>query len=455
MSERKKGSTSVSLLFRLVDSATGAAKAGIDVTTLKLQYERPGEAPSTATSLTLLAALTTAFTEYGAKEVDATNSKGVYRVDCPDAGFAAGADEVAFTVTGTGIEPSTRLIDLTTFDSRDVNGNLQGLNGTTAPTAGPLLTKGTGTAQLDVAGGKAPATVAAGDGVDAATLVSRITAARAGYLDNLNVGGPVASQADVDAINVSATKHLLLASVQQFERPESSSTGFDIECRTFDATTGDPVDADSTPTLTATGKTSGDLSANLSAATHVATGVYRWTYSVASGATIEQIRFDVAATIATIARELSYFAQVVDEVAKTWTQTNNDQLTALFNAIPAGGFADETAVLAAIAGCQQTNEPVTLPDNPPAGFLVAASLDATAVTAIQAGLATAAALLVVQHSVEADRVIDTGASPWAEVWLERGTGALGVGTELLRKSLYDSAGGGITDTTTVVAGAIQ
>jgi hypothetical protein len=112
MSERKKGSTGVSLLFRLTDSTTGAAKSGIDVTTLKLQYERPGSAASTATSLTLLAALTTAHTDYGAHEVDATNSKGVYRVDCPDAGFATGADEVTWTVTGTGIEPSTRLIDL-------------------------------------------------------------------------------------------------------------------------------------------------------------------------------------------------------------------------------------------------------------------------------------------------------------------------------------------------------
>lgn len=154
MSERKKGSTGVSLLFRLTDSTTGAAKSGLDVTTLKLQYERPGEVASTATSLTLLAALTTAHTDYGAKEVDATNSKGVYRIDCPDAGFASGADEVTWTVTGTGIEPSTRLIDLTSFDSRDVNGNLQGLSGTTAPAAGKIPTVGTAANQISLSSGQ-------------------------------------------------------------------------------------------------------------------------------------------------------------------------------------------------------------------------------------------------------------------------------------------------------------
>lgn len=38
------------------------------------------------------------------------------------------------------------------------------------PTAGALITAGTGTAQLNVSGGKAPVTIAAGDGVDAAAV---------------------------------------------------------------------------------------------------------------------------------------------------------------------------------------------------------------------------------------------------------------------------------------------
>lgn len=118
MSERARGATSVSLEFRLTDVTTGAPKTGLDVTALKLQFHRPGAAPSTATSLTLLATQTTAYTAHGAKEVDATNSPGVYRVDCPDGAFATGADEVTLTVNGAAIQPATRLIDLVTLDAR-------------------------------------------------------------------------------------------------------------------------------------------------------------------------------------------------------------------------------------------------------------------------------------------------------------------------------------------------
>ena len=131
MSERAKATTSVSLAFRLTDATTGAAKTGLDVTTLKLQYWRPGAAAGTATSLTLLALQTTTWTSYGAIEADATNSPGVYRVDCPDLAFATGADEVTLTVTGTAIQPASRLIDLTAFDSRNgTNGALTNLDAT-------------------------------------------------------------------------------------------------------------------------------------------------------------------------------------------------------------------------------------------------------------------------------------------------------------------------------------
>lgn len=177
------------------------------------------------------------------------------------------------------------------------------------------------------------------------TLLTRVTAAmplasdwtpaRAGYLDNLNVGGPVASHADVLAINQSASKHLLIQTVAQYERPEVGSTTYTVECRTFTADTGAAVNADATPTLTATGQTSGDLSANLGVASNPATGVYRWSYSVASGATNEPVRFDVSATISGSTFTLSAYTQVVDVVSATWTGTDATMLTALYNLRPA------------------------------------------------------------------------------------------------------------------------
>ncbi|MBK8916464.1 MAG: hypothetical protein IPM64_18005 [Phycisphaerales bacterium] len=60
------------------------------------------------------------------------------------------------------------------------------------------------------------------------------------------------------------------------------------------------------------------------------------------------------------------------------------------------------------------------------------------------------AVLAAKKLVEADVVVDTGQTPWELVWIERGTGALGVGTELMRKAVKTTAGANITDTATVV-----
>ncbi len=160
------------------------------------------------------------------------------------------------------------------------------------------------------------------------------TTARAGYQDNLNVGGPVASHADILALNQSASKHVLLQTVGQYERPESGTTTYTVEARTFDASTGAAVDADSTPTITPVGIISGNLSANLSAVGTPATGVYRATYTVLAAATEEQIRFDLSATIASTTFTLSCYTQVVDEVSATWTSTDATHLTAIFDKLP-------------------------------------------------------------------------------------------------------------------------
>ncbi len=176
---------------------------------------------------------------------------------------------------------------------------------------------------------------------DVTTLLGRLTSARAGYLDNLNVGGVVASQADITALNQSASRRIILTTVQQYERPETSSTAYTIEARTYDGD-GAAVNADGTPTLTATGVVSGSLAANLSAASSPATGVYRWTYSVSSAATSEQIRFDVSATLSASPFTLSAYAQVVDLVSATWTSTDAARLTAVYNKLPSKSYLTGT-----------------------------------------------------------------------------------------------------------------
>lgn len=88
-----------------------------------------------------------------------------------------------------------------------------------------------------------------------------------------------------------------------------------------------------------------------------------------------------------------------------------------------------------------------------------------AVTAIQNGLATVDNQIVIAayidteiasilNLLEADLYIDTATTPWDLVYIERGTGGLGVGTELLRKALKSTAGANIGDTTTVIGQAV-
>lgn len=58
-------------------------------------------------------------------------------------------------------------------------------------------------------------------------------------------------------------------------------------------------------------------------------------------------------------------------------------------------------------------------------------------------------LTFIRAILEADIYIDTGVSPWAIVFMTKGSGGIGVGTELLRQRIYDTGGTGITDTDTV------
>jgi hypothetical protein len=205
------------------------------------------------------------------------------------------------------------------------------------------------------------------------TLLGRFTSSRAAYLDNLNVGGAVASHADIVAINQSASKHLLLATVGQYEPGET----YTIECRTFSAVDGTAVNADTTPTLAATGNVSGDLSANLSVASNPATGVYRWTYTPGSSPTLEQIVMNVSATIASATYTLAAYTQTVDFATAVFTATDQSHLTAIYDKLPTHNIADEndltslasqvSSALGAGAGAKTCNLTLATSGNEPVG----------------------------------------------------------------------------------------
>ncbi|HZH39648.1 MAG TPA: hypothetical protein VFD85_01485 [Gemmatimonadales bacterium] len=101
----KAGSTSVTInMPKLRAIADGTEITGKVAAGLTAYYWRVGvSTPVAPTAITLsdLAAITTAWTSGGVKEADATNMKGTYRLDVPNAAFATGADAVQIDLFAT------------------------------------------------------------------------------------------------------------------------------------------------------------------------------------------------------------------------------------------------------------------------------------------------------------------------------------------------------------------
>lgn len=96
----KHGSTDQSVVIRIVDSTDGTPETGVTAATsgLALEYRREG-ATSTAITESDLTNLNDAHADGGMKHI----GNGYYRVDVPDAAFAAGADGVLIHGTVTGM----------------------------------------------------------------------------------------------------------------------------------------------------------------------------------------------------------------------------------------------------------------------------------------------------------------------------------------------------------------
>lgn len=91
-------SSDVTTYFVLRLAADGTELTGATITNIDLQYVRSGAAPSAKVDATALAATDSAHADNKAIEIDATDAPGLYRVDWPDAAFAAGVKEVILSV---------------------------------------------------------------------------------------------------------------------------------------------------------------------------------------------------------------------------------------------------------------------------------------------------------------------------------------------------------------------
>lgn len=391
------GATSQSIDVLVVDD-TGLPVSGLVAATFPtIKYSLAGANADVTITPSDLASLVTAWTSSGVKE----RGEGRYRLDLPNAALASAGmvtirgedtgkrlicEPITVVNVGTSTLTQTQVtggayalnsssfafnaaLPLTTQQKADVTAavptaaeitsavwgavarTLTSLSGLTVDTVTTLTTLPTAPTDWVTAAAVSAAAVtkiqsglstyAGADTSGTTDLLSRLSSSRAGYLDNLNVGGVVASQSDINTLNQSASRRVLLTTSPQFERPESGSNTYQIQARTYDGD-GAATNADSTPTLTATGITSGSLAGNLSVASSPATGVYRWTYTVANNATQEQVRFDLSATIGGSTFTIESFTQVVDLVSATWTSTDASHLAAIYDKLPSKTYLTGT-----------------------------------------------------------------------------------------------------------------
>ncbi len=217
------GSTDVTTYFALRLAATGVEATGLTISDIDLQYVRSGVAPVAKVDAVALAATDTAHTDNRAIEIDATDQPGLYRVDWPDAAFAAGVREVICTVKVATCFTEHLRVELSPAV------NVEQWNATAVPsehTAGyPIVTikDGTGTGEVNTNGGKVVGvelvdvlttytgnTVQTGDayarlGAPAGASVSADIAAIEAQTDDIGAAGAgltaLATQASVDAID--------------------------------------------------------------------------------------------------------------------------------------------------------------------------------------------------------------------------------------------------------------
>lgn len=120
MYEIQQASTDQTIYVHLKNSSTGVGQTGLvyNSSGAACRYTRP-RAAATSITLATLASASTGHSDGGFVEVDATNARGLYRLDLPDAVVAAGASYAIVTLQFTGIIETAVLIRLPAFNPYD------------------------------------------------------------------------------------------------------------------------------------------------------------------------------------------------------------------------------------------------------------------------------------------------------------------------------------------------
>ena len=170
----KAASTSVSIPVLIRSTSGGDVTALVAAGVTSASYRRQGAA-SVAITLSDLAAITTAWTSGGWKEVSSSLSPGEYRLDVPDLAFGTGVDWVTITVVVAGNVTHHERFNLESAGAVEVQANVS--------------------TRLATAGYTAPPTTAAIAAVILATPVNLLTTSATGGVNVTAIGGQAATAA--------------------------------------------------------------------------------------------------------------------------------------------------------------------------------------------------------------------------------------------------------------------
>jgi hypothetical protein len=321
MSRRKIKAGSVAVMETVfVEDSSSATGAGLSVaynsSGMTCEWRREGDASWTA--VTLVGGTVGTFTS--GSLVASGSLTGRMQFCPPNAALAAGAKSVEVWLYGvTNMLPVVLTYELDTID-------------------------------YQAAGGKVPATLAAADAsgnlptADSSgttTLLARLTATRAGLLDNLDAPLSSILTAVNNLNNLSALENLY--GPQVLEIPDAGTTQYPFTVTVRD-TEGHLVALDAAPTVTAANAAGTSRSANLSAVTNPSTGVYLFSYGTTSTAAEEGLRVVATGAVGGSARR----AETVVAVANYDSITTLAAIRAKTDNLPANPAAVSDVPTAAV-----------------------------------------------------------------------------------------------------------
>lgn len=319
--------------------------------------------------------------------------------------------DLVFRGTEGAIDPAERLFRVV----KATNRGMTGIPDAAADAAGGLPISDAGGLDLD-----------AQIGTDIDALVSRLTALRAGYLDNLSAGA-VATAAQITSLNVNTRANLNVP--VEIETPDASTQVYKVRLHLFDVE-GNMEDPDSTPTVALTNAAGTDRSSRLSVASHPSTGVYTWDYTATSGDTEEQLVWVFTVVEGSLSRVYPATSYVVEESAYRFSSTdraNLGSILSLVGDVPTNAelatalAAADDAVLLSVAAVKTVVDAIKLKtDNLPGS---PAATGAAMTLTVGERDAVAAALLDLTNGIEASVTLRKAVRGMAAVLCGDSTGA--------------------------------